>query len=78
MQIDTRIRKAIEDIIPRRESLKDKQKELTDDIKALALAYNVKPAELNKVIKLVELEQIEKGAIAQEMAIIKAADEVMS
>ncbi|PKY11879.1 hypothetical protein B1757_02325 [Acidithiobacillus marinus] len=65
MQIDTKSRKAIEDVINRRASIASMQEQLKEDIKAIAEYLDIKPAKLNKIISLVEKER-ESGDVVDE------------
>ncbi|MBU2738547.1 hypothetical protein [Acidithiobacillus concretivorus] len=65
MQIDTKSRKAIEDVINRRTSIASMQEQLKEDVKAIAEYLDIKPAKLNKIISLVEKER-ESGDVVEE------------
>ncbi len=65
MQIDTKSRKAIEDVINRRASIASMQEQLKEDVKAIAEYLDIKPAKLNKIISLVEKER-ESGDVVEE------------
>ena len=65
MQIDTKSRKAIEDVINRRASIASMQEQLKEDVKAIAEYLDIKPAKLNKIIGLVEKER-ETGDVVEE------------
>ena len=65
MQIDTKSRKAIEDIINRRAAVASMQEQLKEDVKAIAEYLDIKPAKLNKIISLVEKER-ETGDVVEE------------
>ncbi len=65
MQIDTKSRKAIEDVINRRTAIHSMQEQIKEDIKAIAEYLDIKPAKLNKIISLVEKER-ETGDVVEE------------
>ena len=65
MQIDTKSRKAIEDVINRRAAIASMQEQLKEDVKAIAEYLDIKPAKLNKIISLVEKER-ESGDVVEE------------
>ena len=65
MQIDTKSRKAIEDVINRRAAIASMQEQLKEDIKAIAEYLDIKPAKLNKIISLVEKKR-ESGDVVEE------------
>ena len=65
MQIDTKSRKAIEDVINRRTAIASMQEQLKEDVKAIAEYLDIKPAKLNRIISLVEKER-ETGDVVEE------------
>ena len=65
MQIDTKSKKAIEDVINRRAAVASMQEQLKEDVKAIAEYLDIKPAKLNKIISLVEKER-ETGDVVEE------------
>ncbi|MBU2792717.1 hypothetical protein HF669_10705 [Acidithiobacillus thiooxidans] len=65
MQIDTKSRTAIEDVINRRAAIASMQEQLKEDVKAIAEYLDIKPAKLNKIISLVEKER-ESGDVVEE------------
>ena len=65
MQIDTKSKKAIEDVINRRTAIHSMQEQIKEDIKAIAEYLDIKPAKLNKIISLVEKER-ETGDVVEE------------
>ncbi|QFG77830.1 hypothetical protein F6A13_03650 [Acidithiobacillus sp. 'AMD consortium'] len=73
MQIDTKTREAIEDIINRREGMASMQSQIKEDIKAVGEVLGVKTAQIGKIIALVEKERAKGDAIAGERDIIEAA-----
>lgn len=52
------------------------QVQIKDDIKVIAEALGVKPAQINKVIALVEKERAKGGVISQEQEILDVAERV--
>jgi hypothetical protein len=64
MQIDTKSKKAIEDVINRRTAIHSMQEQIKEDIKAIAEYLDIKPAQLNKIIGLVEKER-ENGDVVE-------------
>ena len=62
MQIDTKSKEAIEDIINRRVGIASLQAQIKEDIQALAESLGVKAAYLSRIITLVEKERA-KGDI---------------
>jgi hypothetical protein len=73
MQIDTKTREAIEDIINRREGIASMQTQIKEDIKAVGEVLGVKAAQIGKIIALVEKERAKGDVIAGERDIIEAA-----
>ncbi len=76
MQLDKQVQEMLEDIINRREGIASMQAQIKDDIKAIAEALGVKPAQINKVITLVEKERAKGGVISQEQEILDVAERV--
>lgn len=69
-------RRAIDDIIDQKEALKERSKEITEAIKALADEIQVKPAELNPVIALIAEERANPGALEAKREQIDLASDV--
>lgn len=76
MQLDKKAKEAIEDIINRREGIASMQAQIKEDIKAVAEHLGVKPAQMTKIIGLVEKERAKGDVIAGERDIIDAAEEM--
>lgn len=73
MQIDTKTREAIEDIINRREGIASMQAQIKEDIKAVGEVLGVKAGQIGKIIALVEKERAKGDVIAGERDIVEAA-----
>ncbi|MFA7655030.1 hypothetical protein [Acidithiobacillus thiooxidans] len=76
MQLDSRDREAIEDIINRRAGITSMQAQLKEDIKAIAERTGTKPAQINKIISLVEKERDKGDVLAVERDIIDVASDL--
>ncbi|MBU2787649.1 hypothetical protein HFQ13_05415 [Acidithiobacillus sp. VAN18-1] len=74
MELDHKAREAIEDIITRREGIYSMQAQTKEDIKAVAEYLAIKPAQVAKIISLVERERAKGDAIETERGIIEAAE----
>ncbi|WP_123101632.1 hypothetical protein [Acidithiobacillus sulfuriphilus] len=73
MELDHRAREAIEDIINRREGIASMQSQLKEDIKAVAAYLAVKPAQVSRIIGLVERERAKGDVLDAERDVIDAA-----
>ncbi|WP_291520698.1 hypothetical protein [Acidithiobacillus sp.] len=76
MQLDQKTKEAVEDIINRREGIASMQTQIKEDIKAVADHLGVKPAQMSKIISLVEKEREKGDVISGERDIIDAAEEM--
>ncbi|MBU2805638.1 hypothetical protein HF668_10870 [Acidithiobacillus ferridurans] len=74
MELDQKAREAIEDIITRREGINSMQAQIKEDIKAVAEYLAIKPAQVGKIISLVERERAKGDAIETERDIIETAE----
>lgn len=72
------IKKAIRDVIARKDSIARETDQIKDDVKAIAAAMGTKPAAINKIIGLIEKERTKGGVIDSERDILDFADEVSS
>ena len=76
MNLDATAKKAIQDVIIRREGANRVLAQIKEDIKAIAENLGVKPAQINKVISLVEKERGKGGVLEGERNIIDAAEDM--
>lgn len=76
MNLNDTAKKAIQDVIERREGANQVLAQIKEDIKAIAERLGVKPAQINKVISLVEKERGKGGVIEVERNIIDAAEDM--
>jgi hypothetical protein len=76
MQIDTKSRKAIEDVINRRTAIASMQEQLKEDVKAIAEYLDIKPAQLNKIIGLVEKERENGDVVESERDILDMVEDI--
>lgn len=74
MQLDSRVRGIIEDIIDRRVGIASMQTQIKDDIKAIAESLDIKPAQVGKIISLVEKERDKGGVLDAERDVLDAAE----
>ncbi|MBU2754931.1 hypothetical protein HFU84_06730 [Acidithiobacillus sp. CV18-2] len=74
MEMDHKAREAIVDIITRREGINSMQAQIKEDIKAVAEYLAVKPAQVARIISLVERERAKGDAIETERGIIEATE----
>ncbi|GEM_PF-1081371 len=73
MELDHKAREAIEDIINRREGINSIQAQLKEDMKAIAEYLAVKPAQVARLINLVERERAKGDVLETERSVIDAA-----
>ncbi|QQD73080.1 hypothetical protein [Acidithiobacillus ferrivorans] len=76
MQIDTKSKKAIEDVINRRTAIHSMQEQIKEDIKAIAEYLDIKPAQLNKIIGLVEKERENGDVVESERDILDTVEDI--
>ena len=77
MHLDPAIKKRFEAILNQKEELKEAQETLKDTIKQLADELGVKPADISKILVLVEKERAKGGVIADEQDILETAGEIV-
>lgn len=77
MELDHKAREAIEDVINRREGIHSMQAQLKEDIKAIAEYLAVKPAQVARIIRLVERERAKGDILAAERGVIDAAESLV-
>ncbi|MEB8535934.1 MULTISPECIES: hypothetical protein [Acidithiobacillus] len=77
MELDHKAREAIEDIINRREGINSIQTQLKEDIKAIAEYLAVKPAQVARIISLVERERAKGDVLEAERGVIDAAESLV-
>ncbi|MHB1665932.1 hypothetical protein [Thiomonas sp.] len=73
MQLDSKHKKAIEDILNRRDQVASTNLQIKEDIKTIAEELGVRVAQLNKVIGLVEKERAKGSVLAEEQENLDAA-----
>ncbi len=74
MELDHKSREVIEDILTRRQGIQSMQAQLKEDLKALADYLAVKPAQVARIISLVERERAKGDVLAAERDLIDAAE----
>lgn len=74
MELDHKSREVIEDILNRRQGIQSMQAQLKEDLKALADYLAVKPAQVARIISLVERERAKGDVLAAERDLIDAAE----
>ena len=77
MELDHKAREAIEDIINRREGINSIQAQLKEAIKAIAESLAVKPAQVARIISLVERERAKGDVLEAERGVIDAAESLV-
>lgn len=77
MHLDPAIKKRFEAILNQKEELKETQETLKDAVKQLADELGVKPADITKILGLVEKERAKRGVIADERDILETAGELI-
>jgi len=75
MHIDSSTKKRFEAILNQKEELKEAQETLKDSVKQLADELGMKPADITKILGLVEKERAKGGIIADERDILETAGE---
>jgi CRISPR/Cas system Type II protein with McrA/HNH and RuvC-like nuclease domain len=71
--IDPQLKSAIEDILNQRAKVARVNEEIKEAVKAVAERFDLKPAQLNKVIGLVEKERDKGGVLDAERSILDIA-----
>ncbi len=71
------LRDGIQDILSRRQQIKSIQEEIKEAVAALAERFEMKPAQLNKIIGLVEKEREKGGVLASEREILDQAEDAV-
>ncbi len=74
MELDQKAREVIEDIIARREGINSIQAQIKEDIKAVAAYLAIKPAQLGRLISLVERERAKGDIIDAERDVLDTAE----
>ena len=77
MELDHKSREVIEDILNRRQGIQSMQAQLKEDLKALADYLAVKPAQVARIISLVERERAKGDILAAERDLIDAAESMV-
>jgi fumarylacetoacetate (FAA) hydrolase family protein len=77
MELDHKSREVIEDILNRRQGIQSMQAQLKEDLKALADYPAVKPAQVARIISLVERERAKGDVLAAERDLIDAAESMI-
>jgi hypothetical protein len=77
MHLDPANKKRFEAILNQKEELKETQETLKDAVKQLADELGVKPADITKILGLVEKERAKGGVIADERDILETAGELI-
>lgn len=77
LELDHKAREAIEDIINRREGINSIQTQLKEDMKAVAEYLAVKPAQVARLISLVERERAKGDVLETERGVISAAESMI-
>ena len=71
--IDSALKSAIEDILNQRARVARLNEEIKEAIKAVADRFDLKPAQLNKVVGLVERERDKGGVLDAERSVLDIA-----
>lgn len=71
--IDPALKSAIEDILNQRARVARLNEEIKESIKAVAERFDLKPAQLNKVVGLVERERDKGGVLDAERSVLDIA-----
>jgi CRISPR/Cas system Type II protein with McrA/HNH and RuvC-like nuclease domain len=71
--IDPQLKSAIEDILNQRAKVARVNEEIKEAVKSVAERFDLKPAQLNKVIGLVEKERDKGGVLDAERSILDIA-----
>jgi len=74
--IDSQLKAVIEDILNQRAKLAQMNEEIKEAVKAAAERFDMKPAQLNKVIGLVEKERDKGGILDAERETLDMASEI--
>ena len=77
MELDTKSRAVIEDILNRRQGIQSMQAQLKEDLKALAEHLAIKPAQISRLISLVERERAKGDVLDAERDLIDAAESLI-
>lgn len=71
--MEAALREGINNILNQRVKLKAMQDSLKEDVSAIAERFDMKPAQLNKVIGLVEKEREKGGVLKAEQGLLEMA-----
>ena len=77
MELDSKAREVIEDILNRRQGIQSMQAQLKEDLKALADYLAIKPAQVGRIISLVERERAKGDVLAAERDLLDAAESLL-
>lgn len=77
MELDSKAKEAIADIMARREGILSLQTQLKEDLKAVAEHLAIKPAQLTRMISLAERERAKGRVLEEEREIIDAAESLL-
>lgn len=69
------LRDGIGEVLNQRQKIKTLQEGVKEAVTALAEKFDMKPAQLNKVIGLIEKEREKGGVLAQEREILEQAED---
>ncbi|WP_215844556.1 hypothetical protein HHS34_005475 [Acidithiobacillus montserratensis] len=71
------IKEGLQDILNQRSKIARMQEEVKEAVKALAERFDRKPAEINKIIGLIEKERDKGGVIADARNLLDEAEEML-
>ena len=77
MELDQKAREVIEDILNRRQGIQSLQAQLKEDLKALADYLAIKPAQVSRIISLVERERAKGDVLAAERDLLDTAESMV-
>ena len=75
--MDKALRDGIEDILHQRQKVKSLQDGIKESVAALADRFEMKPAQLSKIVGLIEKEREKGGVLAQERETLEAAEDAV-
>lgn len=74
--MDNTLRDSINDILNQRQKVKGIQESIKESVAEVAERFDMKPAQLNKIIGLVEKERDKGGVLSAERELLDMAEEV--
>lgn len=75
--LSRKIKDAIEDVLNRKAAIASMQEGIKEDVKAISGELDMKPAQLNKILSLIEKERESGEAVQEERGILDFVEEIV-